>query len=1048
MAGRAHRGRARAVRAVHRAERRVSVSGMRRAAAELLRWSAEDVPALLLAGVSLLDCHEAAGMPQDLDLALALLDRAERLLPADATDRASLLNLLGTAWIRRWEQRQERRSLDRAVVAFRESARVTPAGPDLGASLSNLGSAVMDRYEHFCVPGDLDEAIAALGSALDQEGRADDSYVPYQLAMAHFARWEARGDTADLAAAATHAAAAETRATGDAASTAKALRLRGRVAAAKSRAGDGTSVPADATEWLRKAAVVAGEVSPQYQAPYLTQLGMHFMDLYEATASLAHLERAGAALADAWEAAGQDDPELPRYLSNVALVMTERARATASQQAMEAALDVHRQALEAGEGTEDEGLIRGRLGTALAESANLVDDTATEAHRADGREGGDAEQSRDEAVRQLERALVQLPGDATEQRASFVLNLGNALLMRYERARNTWLVQGTRDADEPPEVADELARAAERLAEAAGLARDDAAQMLALGNLANAHRYLYARAGDQRHRDRARSAYRQASSSATTPWVALVAAANWGAWAVRNQWWAEVVEAYGRAMDLMELLVDAQSTRHHQELRLRDVHELPAQAAHAWLQLGEPARAASVVERGRLLLWRAAAADRAATQEAAPDEAGPADMAQRSDGDPAAPAFALAPPCASQAPEYQPVAWEAGPARQPHGRELVCPPTGTVLAYIHPCAPEGFLLVVQPDGAVSHRMLPALTRRRVEEQAIRYFESYDHRRRDSAAWERALDELTAWLWEACVGPLLAETTETRGTERLTVVPGGWLSLLPLHAAWRPDRDSPTRRRYALDDRAFAYAPDAASAFGRAHRPPDPAARLFAICDPRPNEAEPLPWATWEVRAAMAQFGNSHTLSGANATESGVLRQVAELGADDVLHAACHAKAEVGAPLHSALLLADGGRLTVGDILAGGFSAGRLAVLSGCETALIGTDLPDEAVGFPGALLRAGFAGVVAGQWAVPEQPATVALLAEFHRNWRRAGEPPAEALRNAQQWVRDSTNGEKNARYPDLFPLPCSGPAGLALWRAARTHTPPCHWAVLSVWGG
>ena len=85
---------------------------------------------------------------------------------------------------------------------------------------------------------------------------------------------------------------------------------------------------------------------------------------------------------------------------------------------------------------------------------------------------------------------------------------------------------------------------------------------------------------------------------------------------------------------------------------------------------------------------------------------------------------------------------------------------------------------------------------------------------------------------------------------------------------------------------------------------------------------------------------------------------------------------------------------------------RLAVLSACETALPGTELPDEAVALPTGLLQAGVAGVVASQWRVPDR-ATAMLMAEFYRCWQQEQMTPSAALQAAQCWLRDTTNAQK-----------------------------------------
>ncbi|MGH8884727.1 MAG: CHAT domain-containing protein [Egibacteraceae bacterium] len=84
------------------------------------------------------------------------------------------------------------------------------------------------------------------------------------------------------------------------------------------------------------------------------------------------------------------------------------------------------------------------------------------------------------------------------------------------------------------------------------------------------------------------------------------------------------------------------------------------------------------------------------------------------------------------------------------------------------------------------------------------------------------------------------------------------------------------------------------------------------------------------------------------------------------------------------------------------------MLSACETAAIGTSIPDEAVGLPTGLLHAGAAAVVGSLWAVPDA-ATSLLTRRFYDLWRGQGLDPATALRRAQQWMRDSTEGVKCA---------------------------------------
>jgi CHAT domain-containing protein len=94
---------------------------------------------------------------------------------------------------------------------------------------------------------------------------------------------------------------------------------------------------------------------------------------------------------------------------------------------------------------------------------------------------------------------------------------------------------------------------------------------------------------------------------------------------------------------------------------------------------------------------------------------------------------------------------------------------------------------------------------------------------------------------------------------------------------------------------------------------------------------------------------------------------------------CHGIFEAANPLASRLRLADGD-LTLRELLTGeitGLDGLPLAVLSACQTAIQHfNSLPDEAVGFPAALLKVGVAGVVATLWPVDDR-STALLMVKF-----------------------------------------------------------------------
>ncbi|MBM4430644.1 MAG: CHAT domain-containing protein [Chloroflexi bacterium] len=161
----------------------------------------------------------------------------------------------------------------------------------------------------------------------------------------------------------------------------------------------------------------------------------------------------------------------------------------------------------------------------------------------------------------------------------------------------------------------------------------------------------------------------------------------------------------------------------------------------------------------------------------------------------------------------------------------------------------------------------------------------------------------------------------------------------------------------------------------------------------------------EVAAVLSYFppDQSKALRGQAATQQAVRQNLPQY---PVLHFSTHGWAGWQEPLKSGLLMAGDPPLTLGDILELRLERSRLAVLSACETGIPGTKLPDEVISLPAGLMQAGVAGVAASLWSVNDL-STAMLMERFYRLWRADGLVPALALREAQRWVRDTTNREK-----------------------------------------
>ena len=269
-------------------------------------------------------------------------------------------------------------------------------------------------------------------------------------------------------------------------------------------------------------------------------------------------------------------------------------------------------------------------------------------------------------------------------------------------------------------------------------------------------------------------------------------------------------------------------------------------------------------------------------------------------------------------------------------------------------------------------------------------------------WDNGMRDV---LWKSPRGPIL------------TLVPVGLLSLLPIHAAGELDTFGlpPTEAHHTGTFAAIRYTPNARSllrcrttalelttkhaqllaidapdgAGGGAHlrhvgRETEEAARRW----PRP--VRPIHSCTW------AQF-----------------RDAAD--AYTIWHLACHGSAQPTSIMDSQLAFADR-QITLRE-LQSDLPPGprRLAVLSACESNLIGQDLPNEVVGLPSALIRIGFAGVIASAWKVDDL-ATAYLMTMFYQQWCQAAFEPPVALARAQQWLRAATPADLTSLLPDVAP--------------------------------
>jgi CHAT domain-containing protein len=732
----------------------------------------------------------------------------------------------------------------------------------------------------------------------------------------------------------------------------------------------------------------AGLASEQDNRLVFNSLGAALNRRFGLYADIHDIDAAISALETAAQAAGPGMPPMHDVLNNLSLAFVQKSLRTKEPALLDKAIGCLEEAVRHASGA-NRTLLLARLAGTLLERSRYTDDLADLEH-----------------CIELSEEVFQDPGHLHRRTMLTALAAyGTALRRRYSRG-------GSRASD--------LDRAVGALERALPEARDDAANGPAyLRDLALAYRDRYRLTGVGDDLQRGIALFKESVKSAETlnPAVALDSALLLGNWSESRDDWLEAAEAYRAGLKAISRLVTTQALRGHKESWLQEAQTLPARAAYALVRCDQIEEAVLALENGQALLLNEALEQDVLSTERLRAE-GHDTLADRYLQAEAQISALRA--IQSAFPDAAPVRADADPEQVKSelddvldemitvsGR-LIAPVTLSEIAeaaaerplvYVTFSPEGGAALLIDKHGTVSHIPLPMLTATALDEKLLPFIEAYQHRNVRPRKWPSAIDEVTRWLWTALMEPVVAQ-----GHPAVTMIPAGALWMLPLHLAWRP-ADSPTGRRYALDDILLVFAPNARALNRRTNTD---VRSILMVENPESPIAPPLAYASDEAEGALQHFTSDQQelLRGPEATCTNVL---AALSSYDCLHFACHGRAEPGRPLDNALLLSDA-KLRLRDIMTARTTA-RLVVLSACETAVTGTALPDEVVGLPVGFLQAGAAGVIGSLWAVPDKT-TAILMTRFYHFWQSENEPPAQALRHAQQQLRDKiaqANGPEGA---------------------------------------
>ncbi len=174
--------------------------------------------------------------------------------------------------------------------------------------------------------------------------------------------------------------------------------------------------------------------------------------------------------------------------------------------------------------------------------------------------------------------------------------------------------------------------------------------------------------------------------------------------------------------------------------------------------------------------------------------------------------------------------------------------------------------------------------------------------------------------------------------------------------------------------------------------------LLSVEDPK-TEQKPMDFAQLESAIISHILQPSQRISPKKASRENVRKALEN--AHKTFHFTGHGFYDSFRPQESAIALSDG-LLTVRDINKLNLSSYRLVCLAACETALTGKDgITTEYVGLVSAFLAAGATNVVSTLWPVKEISSAWFMINFYQR--LLAGESPALALKNTQNWLKNIT---------------------------------------------
>jgi hypothetical protein len=277
------------------------------------------------------------------------------------------------------------------------------------------------------------------------------------------------------------------------------------------------------------------------------------------------------------------------------------------------------------------------------------------------------------------------------------------------------------------------------------------------------------------------------------------------------------------------------------------------------------------------------------------------------------------------------------------------------------------------------------------------------------------------------------------SRRLVVVPRSWTEIVPIHAMLTEASPQPSDQSVVVSHATSigAYVESMTHSVRAEGRP----SAALIVTNPRPSELRALAHATWEHGTLSATVDAVNMLAENEAARKSTLDGLA--ASPDLFHFAGHATA-------GELALAYDARVSVSDILRLTFTPPRLAVLSGCHTAIPAAQSTEhEALSMASAFQDTRCPAVIGNLWEVDDL-ATALVIDAFYRELTHGGwRNLPSALLRATDWLRTATWRDVADRLEEIRVANPAVPSSVISHVPRRKHPydDPDYWAPFVFYG-